>query len=474
VLLESLNSFIESTCVIVVFAYLLTRNPVMALLLRERLSGRSTFLLGGIFGLAGMVELYFVQSRFPYDTYALIITFAALRGGWKVGTVTALFVSLGACLFLRSIPLERTLLFILVALCAGIGMHFLWRRITWGRSGLPRLIIASLLAVVLADTGAIFVRMLITEPETVPFSLSVAALRFAADGLGIILLQLILSDAQTRIVSERFQVEAARSRTLLAEAKLTALRARIHPHFLFNTLTTIAALCRLDAEKAEAATVQLAQIMRRALEVDKRIAQPLETEIEYVRDYVEIEKLRLGNRLKFLWHIAPQSESALLPAFVLQTLVENAIQHGIIPKMEDGCVEVITRIRKNYVLVVVRDDGVGMSRLRRSQILRPHHIDMQSHGIVLANEQLVLLYGPRSRLRVFSKADTGTLVLFRLPIPVSENGLTSFLTVESISTVSSSALPLAQRQQQNHTETDRFEDSEPHHRSFRTERKAVS
>lgn len=419
-LLDSLNSFIESTCVIVVFAYILTRNPLIALFSREKSSLRDTLILGVVLGLAGLVELYFAQNRFPYDTYALIVTFAALRGGWKVGCITAGVVGTGAYFFLTSVPQERTLLFILVALCAGLFVRSVLKQVRWGRGSLTRLIISSLVAVLLADSGSIIVRNLpqldIPQLDNTPFSGRVAVLRFFADGLGIILLQLILNDAQARIASERFQVEAARGRTLLVEAKLLALRARIHPHFLFNALTTIAALCRLDAVKAEAATIQLAQIMRRALEADKRVAQPLGNEIEYVTDYVEIEKLRLGSRLHFEWRIDGDTENTLIPAFVLQTLVENAIHHGISPKLEPGRVVVIVRKRSHYVLVAICDDGVGISRAKRCKLLHLKEQGTEPHGIVLANEQLELLYGPTSRLRLFSGEDKGTLVAFRLPV----------------------------------------------------------
>lgn len=418
--MESLNSFIESTCVIVVFAYLMTRNPLIALLSRETSRPRHILTLGGIFGLAGLVELYFVQDRFPYDTYALIVTFAALRCGWQIGLVTASIIALGCTVFLHAAPLGRTILFVATAFCAGVGMRFVLSHISWGRGSIARLITSSVIAIVIADLGAVVIRQLITDPEAVPFSLPVAILRLCADGLGIILLQLILNDALTRTTSERFQVEAARSRTLLAETKLLALRARIHPHFLFNTLTTIAALCRIDAGKAESATVQLAQIMRRALELDKRTLQPLGDEVEYVRDYVEIEKLRLGNRLNFVWEIEPRSETAQIPPFILQILVENAVQHGIVPKMGQGNIIVRSRAREKYILIAVQDDGVGIPRKQRTKLLSSTtEMTERTHGIGLANEQLELLYGTTARLRLFSRENCGTLVAFRIPVELS-------------------------------------------------------
>jgi LytS/YehU family sensor histidine kinase len=242
------------------------------------------------------------------------------------------------------------------------------------------------------------------------------------------LLQMIVNDAIARRDAEQFRIEAERSRTILAETQLGALRARIHPHFLFNALTSIAALCRIAPEKAEAATVQLGQIMRRALESDSRRTQSLSDEIEYVNDYVEIEKLRLGSRLKVIWDVEEGLENIHVPPFVLQTLVENAIIHGIAPKLEAGTVWIIARARRKHVLIAIRDNGVGMSMVQRVQQSggrRPgrredHETqERQSHGLYMATEQLRLLYGPKARLRIFSRPDVGTMVVFRVPRPIS-------------------------------------------------------
>jgi two-component system LytT family sensor kinase len=261
-----------------------------------------------------------------------------------------------------------------------------------------------------------------------------AILRIAANFVGFILLHMILNDALARQYAERLRLEAERSRTMLAEAELGALRARVHPHFLFNALTSIAALCRLAPERAESATIQLAQIMRRALESSARIVQPLDEEIEYVRDYVEIEKLRLGSRLRFEWNISPEARRAGVPPFVLQTLVENSIIHGIAPKLGPGCVRVTARLQPSgYVLIAVADDGVGMTPTERRNALSPPGAGTdlkeghdapnamaprdRAHGLSLSSKQLCQIYGSRAHIRLFSMPDRGTLAAFRIPLP---------------------------------------------------------
>lgn len=432
---KSINSFFESTCVIIVLAYLLTRGPFIALLGRERVTARQTLLLGAVFGAAGLVELFFASDRFPYDTYTLIVTFATLQGGARVGLMTALAIG-GAALFFQpdTLTAGRTELAVLGSVATSLMVRH-WVPAVSRRGPLNgALVLGSLVAVALAEAVAILARLAVLGPTAVPFSLSFAVLRSSANGLGVVLLQMIVHDAQVRADGERFRVEAERARTLLAEAKLSALRARLHPHFLFNALTSIAALCRLAPERAEDATIQLGQIMRRALEVDARASVPLTDEIEYVEEFVEIEKLRLGERLRFVWEVdADYARETRLPPFVLQTLVENAIQHGIAPKIGPGTVTVTVRGSRRRVLVAVRDDGVGVERGRVRYRCEgplfgapaPGNLGGaggdRPHGMQIVAEQLCLLYGHRARLRLFGRPDVGTCVLFALPRP-SETG----------------------------------------------------
>lgn len=431
---QMIYSFAASTCTIVVIAYLLKRGPILDYLAGGKLTAKAVAKLGLFFGLFGLLELYFAKERAPYDTYTLIVTFAALRcGGW-VGLLTAGIMTLGAPLFLRQEALGRAVLSVVFCVVAGL----VARRVAGLSSVKPRVIpsgvviAAGIGSILLAEIDAILLRLWFGGAEAAPFSLPMGVLRIGANSVGFVLLHMILNDALTRQAAERFRLEAERSRTMLAEAELGALRARIHPHFLFNALTSIAALCRLAPEQAESATVQLAQIMRRALEISTRPVQPLEEEAEYVTDYVEIEKLRLGSRLRFDWDIAPEAQSAGVPPFLLQTLVENSILHGIAPKLGPGFVRVIARKqRSGDILVAVADDGVGMTPDERRRAL-PVCGDagalpeadsagtgqrLRAHGLALSSAQLCLIYGRGSRLRLFSRRDVGTLAVFRIPAP---------------------------------------------------------
>lgn len=427
--LETINEFIESTCVIVVIAYLLKRGPMISLLVRDRLGRNEILLLGGALGVAGLVELAFAGDRTPYDTYTLIATFAVLRGGWPVGLVTTACIVAGAAVTHPWVTLLRISLSLLATVALGALVRWRIPAVNGQSHRTAALVVGSVLAIVLGETVAILIRILILGPAQAPFLASLAVLKIAANGFGVLLLQVIVNDAQIRIETERLRVEAERNRTLLAETHLAALRARVHPHFLFNTLTSIAGLCRIAPSKAEAATIQLAQITRRALEADARSTVPLTDELEYVRDYLEIEQLRLGARLSVMWEIDPPDapDRVRVPPFAVQTLVENAVQHGIATKWEPGAIVISVRGYPRHILVAVTDNGMGMdadTRVRALPPMKSRRFDgawmERPHGLTLSQELLCRLFGPTARLRLFSRPDQGTRVAFVLPaLPAS-------------------------------------------------------
>jgi hypothetical protein len=395
---EALDEFLKSTCVIVVFAYLLTRKPLQAI-------GR----LGVLFGLVGLVELWVARERSPYDTYTLIITFVTLRFGARIGGIAALIVGLGAPLFLHAEALMRTW----VALAMSLGAGLVVRRILPNNKNS----LTCVLAIVLAELGAILARTFLHSQREIVFSPQLAMLKVGANGLGALLLQMVLSDAEARQHSEALRLEVERGRTRLAESQLAALQARVHPHFLFNALTSIAALCRIAPPKAEKAVVQLGQLMRRALESAPRSLTPLRDELDAVTGYLELESLRLGKRLHVEQEIATECLGTLVPPFALQTLVENAILHGIGPRLEPAMLRIRIVVHRRGTLICVADSGVGMEpeRLAHARSVWTVESGGRPHGLQIANEQLVALLGRSARLRLFSKANHGTLAAFMVP-----------------------------------------------------------
>ncbi len=202
------------------------------------------------------------------------------------------------------------------------------------------------------------------------------------------------------------QLEQERAHKLFAEARLSSLESRIHPHFLFNTLNSIAALIPEDPKRAEEIVARLAALLRFSLDSNSRSLVPLAQEIKIVRDYLEIEKARFGDRLAYSIDVPREAENAQVPPLAVQTLVENSVKHAIAPKRAGGQVLIGARVSGSGVEIVVSDTGAGF---RVEQAPRGHGIDN------LAG-RLGVLFGPAARLE--SAADGGRPAV-RLVIPQS-------------------------------------------------------
>lgn len=203
----------------------------------------------------------------------------------------------------------------------------------------------------------------------------------------------------------------------LAEAELKALRAQISPHFLFNTLNTIAALVRIDAEEARELIVDFANFFRRTLKHHGEFVT-LAEELDYVQHYVRFEQIRFGKALNVTYDIAPGTETLLLPILTVQPLVENAINHGLGPKIGGGMVHIKTRtVEDGDVLITVSDDGVGMPPELVGKLFKPETSTGKGLGMALSNikDRLQKLFGAEYELKVESNSKTGTHISFRVP-----------------------------------------------------------
>ena len=212
------------------------------------------------------------------------------------------------------------------------------------------------------------------EPQTNPSLFTIHNLAIAAvvGSIGILIFSLHL---------ERSQRLAAQSR-----AELDALQARIRPHFLFNSLNTIAGLIPSHPEEAENALLGLSSLFRAALHAGTQGTLP--QEIELTQQYLALEQWRLGNRLRIEWDLPDPVPAVMLPTLTLQPLVENAIRHGIEPRRDGGTLRItLTDSRRSIVLLVENPLPETPSK-------------HQGNGVAIANirQRLELLYGDRARL----------------------------------------------------------------------------
>jgi signal transduction histidine kinase len=162
-------------------------------------------------------------------------------------------------------------------------------------------------------------------------------------------------EAQQRAVAE------AELETRLVEARLKSLQQQLHPHFLFNTLHTISALMHRDRQAADDMLIRLSDLLRLSLDRTSRQHVSLKDEVDFLQKYLEIEQTRFGDRLRVHMDIDPATLDAAVPNLLLQPIVENAVKHGIAPKIGGGMIEVVSRRDGSDLRLVIRDNGVGVS-----------------------------------------------------------------------------------------------------------------
>jgi signal transduction histidine kinase len=207
--------------------------------------------------------------------------------------------------------------------------------------------------------------------------------------------------------SNEREVQLARLSEQLAGARFAALEAQVNPHFLFNTLNTIAVRAR-DGDTAGTVRMveQLSELLRRTLQRHRGAEVRLEEELELVRQYLAIEQARFADRLQVTFDIEPQLRNAAVPSFALQHLVENAIRHGVARRTGTGLVEVRARRAGDALELVVADDGAGV----------PEEVEMPSgRGLANTRARLSALYGDRASLEVRRRPEGGTRARLRVP-----------------------------------------------------------
>ncbi|MEJ2629478.1 MAG: histidine kinase, partial [bacterium] len=196
---------------------------------------------------------------------------------------------------------------------------------------------------------------------------------------------------------------------LQKEQELAILKSQINPHFLFNTLNSISAMASTDAEETRTMISQLGDLFRYVIEGSKNDLVPLEKELKFIKDYVDLETKRIGDRLTTEFQVDRSLAAFPVPPMILQPLVENAIKHGIAP-LEDGG-KVTVQIQKNEDAVAFRvcDNGVGLSS---------NDPLSTAGGIGLKNidARLGKMYGDSARLKINSIKNSGCEITFLLPL----------------------------------------------------------
>ncbi len=205
----------------------------------------------------------------------------------------------------------------------------------------------------------------------------------------------------------------------LIQAKLRSLKMQLHPHFLFNTHNAISELIYKDPDAAEKMIATLSDLLRITLENSEVEEVTLERELSFVKKYVEIERMRFQERLKFDVEVSSDAYDSIVPNMILQPLVENAIKHGITPKREGGSVHIDAFRKNNRLHIEVSDDGIGLSEAAE---------DSLADGIGLRNvkERLFYLYRDEQDFKVSTQEGEGFTVAIEIPFknnPTEETAL---------------------------------------------------
>jgi two-component system, LytTR family, sensor kinase len=212
----------------------------------------------------------------------------------------------------------------------------------------------------------------------------------------------------------RLQIKLEEQERLLLKARMTALQNQINPHFLFNTLNSVSSLVRIAPDTARELIIKLATILRRLLHSSDAFV-PLQDEIDFIDNYLDIEVVRFGrDKLKVVKELDPASLDIMVPSMLLQPLVENSIKHGLSSKIDGGSIYLRSQLSDSHLTIEVEDDGVGMAS---AQLLeRPTGLGQGGIGMANVAERLKVLYGDTARMTVDSRDGSGTLVRLRLPI----------------------------------------------------------
>jgi signal transduction histidine kinase len=208
------------------------------------------------------------------------------------------------------------------------------------------------------------------------------------------------------------ETQAARLAAQLAEARLGALRMQLNPHFLFNSLNAITVLVR-DGNTAVAAEMLglLSDVLREAISARETHETTLAEELRFLERYLAIEQVRFSDRLRARIAIDPEVRSALLPRFLLQPLVENALRHGISRRAAAGELQISARREGADLILTVRDDGPGLA---------PDFASGGGVGLANSRARLAMLYGERATLEIANAVEGGVVVSVRLPYHEAE------------------------------------------------------
>jgi two-component system, LytTR family, sensor kinase len=207
----------------------------------------------------------------------------------------------------------------------------------------------------------------------------------------------------------RIEMNLEQNQQHLLKARMDALTSQINPHFLFNTLNTVSSLIRFDPDMARGVVLKLSNILRRLLRKHETFV-PLREELQFIDDYLDIEVIRFGpDKLQIFKEVDEETLDIFVPSMLLQPIVENAIKHGLAPRLAGGQIHICTKHFDGRLTIEINDNGMGMSSERL--------LEVYGGGIGISNvhERLRLLYGDHFEMDIRSREGQGTQIRIEIP-----------------------------------------------------------
>ena len=356
----------------------------------------------------------------------------AIRAGWwsEARSIILMNFTVAVVLTLLFVMFRSRITPQLIASVAGYNLIFSFVIGTTASLAIPRIAIrihryppvkrwpiylVALIAIAVA--GSTLAQGLLTLFGLLPWALSVAGwLRTAMVGtlitvtLGVgsyVVAELKERLERTSLQLRTQQLEREKALKLAAEAQLSALQARLQPHFLFNTINSVLELIREDPQRAEVMLERLSRVLRYSLESQHQPLVPLDQELKLVSDYLEIERERFGDRLRFHIDVPDELYYCQVPPYSLQTLVENSMKYALAPRRHGGMVWIRAWREGAELGLEVGDDGPGFTEAEVKA----------GHGLDVLRQRITTLFGEDGELRIFN--DHGARVRLRLPVRVA-------------------------------------------------------
>ncbi|TBL80763.1 sensor histidine kinase [Paenibacillus thalictri] len=342
----------------------------------------------------------YITSGIRVDIRIVPLLLGTLYGGWRTG------VSLSALIILYRIYLgvdSGVYTTILTLLCSMAAI--IYAQTFFAAAGKnKRLLLALLLSVCYCFVGGI------TRVWVDGFSFKFLQVQviYTIISISSVLFFIYIKETVREITEKNRQLQAE-----ARDAEIAFLRSQIKPHFLYNTLNSIAVLCIKDPRKAEELTLEFSQYLRKSFDFKQLdCLTTIENELELVKAYLNIEKVRFGARL-FVEYDVTANPDTRIPPLILQPLVENAVRHGLMSNLRGGTVEISIRTEADgAVSFVIEDNGCGMSERQIEEILQSN-ASKKGVGLWNISQRLKLLYG--KSIRIESAVGIGTKVIFNIP-----------------------------------------------------------